>query len=255
MLIVLSPAKSLNFDPILDPIALSQPLFEKETTQLVNKMQKLSAGQIARLMDISPKLATLNFERYQQWSSPPEGHKAAILAFDGDVYDGLDAKSLTAQQLETAQRGVRILSGLYGVLRPFDSIAPHRLEMGTALQVGRHKNLYEFWGTKIARQINESLEESGSQYLINLASNEYFKSIDSKSLKKAKVIQVDFKDQKNGAYKIISFYAKRARGLMTRFVLQHGIESPDDLKAFDLEGYHYAPSLSRTGHLVFTRDH
>ncbi len=254
MLVLLSPAKSLNFATTPFNFEPTQPIFEKEVTRLVKQLQRLSSADIARLMDISPKLAALNFERYQQWGGQPEGQKAAIMAFDGDVYDGLDAKKLLPEELKTAQKQVRILSGLYGVLRPFDLISPHRLEMGTTLQIDRHKNLYEFWGTKIAKQINQNMNEIGSTELLNLASNEYFKSVDRKTFK-GKIIQVDFKDLKNGSYKIISFYAKRARGLMTRFVLQHGIDVPDDLKAFDLEGYHFAPTLSTNDHLIFTRDH
>ncbi len=254
MLVVLSPAKSLNFAPSTIDFEPSLPIFEKETTKLVKQLRRLSSTDIAQLMDISPKLAMLNFERYQQWSAQPDGPKAAILAFDGDVYDGLQAESLSLDELKAAQQQIRILSGLYGILRPLDLISPHRLEMGTTLQVGHHRNLYEFWGNKIARQINQSMFETGTISLLNLASNEYFKSIDQKTLK-GNIIQVDFKDLKNGSYKIISFYAKRARGLMTRFILQHGIDKHDDLKAFDLEGYHFAPSLSKNDYLVFTRDH
>jgi uncharacterized protein len=204
-------------------------------------------------MDISPKLASLTFERYLTWFSDEVPQKQAILAFDGDVYDGLDAGSFSPADFESAEKHLRILSGLYGVLKPLDLIRPHRLEMGTRLEINGHKNLYPFWKDKIVTQINKALDESGTNILVNLASQEYFTSIDIRKLK-GKIITADFKDMKNGKYRMISFFAKKARGLMTRFILQNSITDPEDMKAFDLEGYHFSPGLSRESTLVFTRD-
>jgi len=254
MLTILSPAKTLNFAPHTLTKKKTAPVFGDETEQLIGILQNMTTTDLARLMDISPKLAALNYERYQTWNNSPTLPKQAILTFDGDVYDGLDALSLSEKQLVLAQKRVRILSGLYGVLRPLDLIRPHRLEMGTSLEINGHKNLYEFWQNKIVAEINNALNESGSKTLVNLASIEYFKSIDLKKLE-GNIVTADFKDLKNGTYKIISFYAKKARGLMTRFILQNRITQPGDMKAFDLDGYHYAPEMSSKSHLIFVRDH
>ncbi len=254
MLTILSPAKTLNFAPQTLTKKKTLPVFGDESEQLVTVLQTLSATELARLMDISSNLAALNYERYQTWSKSPTLPKQAILAFDGDVYDGLNAAELSEKQLVLAQKRVRILSGLYGVLKPLDLLRPHRLEMGTTLQVNGYKNLYEFWQGKIVNEINKALRESGSNTLLNLASHEYFKSIDLKKLE-GNIVTADFKDQKNGTYKIISFYAKKARGLMTRFILQNRITRPGDLKAFDMGGYRYEPGMSSKSHLIFARDH
>jgi uncharacterized protein len=254
MLTILSPAKTLNFAPHTLTKKKTLPVFGDETEHLVTILQNLTATDLARLMDISPNLAALNYERYQSWKKSPTLPKQAILTFDGDVYDGLNAAELSEKQLVSAQKRVRILSGLYGVLRPLDLIRPHRLEMGTTLEVSGHKNLYELWKDKIVFEINKSLHESGSKTLVNLASKEYFKSIDLKKLD-GNIVTADFKDLKNGTYKIISFYAKKARGLMARFIIENRITHPGDMKAFDLDGYRYAPTMSSKSHLIFVRDH
>lgn len=253
MMIVLSPAKSMNFEAQQLVNTSSQPLYIKQAASIVEVLQRFSAAQLAELMSVSNSLATLNYERYQTWSPAPEVSKQAILAFDGDVYDGLDAGSLPAATLLEAQEKVRILSGLYGILRPLDLIQPHRLEMGTRLAIGNYPNLYGFWKDKITPALEAAMKESGSQVLVNLASEEYFKSIDTRAID-MQLITPEFRDLKNGRYKTISFYAKRARGLMTRFVLENHIQDPEDLKAFDREGYLFNPRLSSPAKPVFTRD-
>ncbi len=254
MLIILSPAKTLNFEAENLVDEFTQPVFAKEAESLVKIMQKFSATDLQHLMSISPKLALLNYDRYQTWNSPGITTKPAILAFDGDVYDGLKANSFTRKMFTDSQKRLRILSGLYGVLKPLDLIKPHRLEMGTALSFKTFNNLYDFWKTKIVHKINKAVGETGNSYLLNLASNEYFKSIDSKKLK-CILVNCEFRDFSNGSYKIISFYAKRARGMMARFVLENNINSPEDMKAFNSEGYHFSPSMSNESKLVFIRDH
>ena len=225
-----------------------------ESEKLVERLQKMKPKQLSELMSISANLGQLNYERYQTWSQPftPENAKQAVLAFNGDVYQGLDAGSLTENQLLQLQDKLRILSGLYGVLRPLDLIQPYRLEMGTKLKYRRSDDLYAFWKNKITPKVKEAIKESGSNVLLNLASNEYYKSIEPKKLG-AEIVTPQFKDKSNGQYKMISFYAKKARGLMTRFVLEHGIEKVEDLQAFDSEGYVFNPRLSKPGNPVFTR--
>lgn len=253
MLLILSPAKTLNFEPQIITKKFSFPVFMTETEVLVEVLKTLTASDIEKLMSVSLKLAVLNYERYQTWNPARKNSKQAILAFDGDVYDGLDAKSLSEKQLSSAQKRIRILSGLYGVLKPLDLIQPYRLEMGTPLVVNGHKNLYSFWQDKIVTEINNALSESENNILVNLASKEYFKSIETKKLN-GRVINIDFKDHKNGTYQIISFFAKKARGLMSRFILKNKISRPGDLKAFDYGGYYFSPTMSKENHLVFTRD-
>ncbi|MGZ2371936.1 peroxide stress protein YaaA [Ancylomarina sp. YFZ004] len=255
MLILISPAKSLDFETENTNKNFSESSFLKESQSLIKQLRKLSTDEIADFMSISPKLAQLNFERFVNWQLPfdMENAKQAILAFKGDVYTGLDAVTLSEDELQTAQKDLRILSGLYGVLKPLDLIQAYRLEMGKKLQTTKGKNLYEFWGDKITNEINKTLKGKEDQYLINLASNEYFKSINKKKLK-AEVITPVFKDLKNGQYKVISFFAKKARGLMTRFIIQNKITDPEYLKAFDSEGYAFNPHLSTDTELVFTRD-
>jgi cytoplasmic iron level regulating protein YaaA (DUF328/UPF0246 family) len=214
----------------------------------------MSAKKLSNLMNISTDLGNLNYERYQTWHLPftPENAKQAVLAFNGDVYTGLDAPTLSEEKLILAQQKLRILSGLYGVLKPLDLMQPYRLEMGTKFGVGRAKDLYTFWSKKITPKVQEAIDESGSKVLINLASNEYYKSVDTKKLK-AEMVTPAFKDMKNGEYKMISFFAKKARGLMSRFILENNIDNADDLQAFDYEGYHFNPRLSKPGNPVFTR--
>ncbi|WP_282126904.1 peroxide stress protein YaaA [Marinifilum flexuosum] len=256
MLIVISPAKTLDFESQVKTAIHSEASFTKDAEQLIKILRKLNVDEIGDFMGISPKLAQLNFERFHQWNLPftPDNAKQALLAFKGDVYTGIDAESLSDTDFENAQSQLRILSGLYGVLKPMDLIQAYRLEMGKKLENKKGKDLYEFWGDKITKSINKDLKEYDHQHLINLASNEYYKSIKAKQIK-AKIITPAFKDLKNGQYKMISFFAKKARGLMTRFIIQNGISNPDDLKAFDLDGYIYNPNLSKDNAPVFTRDH
>ena len=255
MLIVISPAKSLDFDTPPVTSKYTVPEFLEESEKLVGKLKKMSPGQLSKLMNVSKGLGELNFHRYHSWSLPftPENAKQAVLAFNGDVYQGLQASSLSEEKLEQAQKKLRILSGLYGVLKPLDLIQPYRLEMGTKINYYRSKDLYSFWNPAITQKIDEAVESSGSNILVNLASNEYFKSIDKKKLK-ADIITPEFKDLKNGTYKMISFYAKKARGLMTRFILENNIMDAENLQAFDLEGYVFNPRLSKPNKPVFTRD-
>ncbi|MGQ1910269.1 peroxide stress protein YaaA [Marinifilum sp. RC60d5] len=256
MLIIISPAKTLDFDSPANTNIYSDSQFTKDSEQLIKVLRKLKVDDIANLMGISGKLAQLNFERFHNWHLPftSENAKQALLAFKGDVYTGIDATSLSHKDMEQAQSSLRILSGLYGVLKPLDLIQPYRLEMGKKLETPKGENLYQFWGDKITNAINKDLAENNHSHLINLASNEYYKSIKNKNIK-ADIITPAFKDLKNGDYKIISFYAKKARGLMTRFIIQNKLTNPEDLKAFDLDGYIYNPNLSKENAPVFTRDH
>ncbi|MFA9371970.1 MAG: peroxide stress protein YaaA [Labilibaculum antarcticum] len=256
MLIVISPSKTLDFEsPAISNIH-SDASFLKESKLLIKELQKLKADDIAELMGISPKLAQLNFERFHQWNTPftQENSKQALLAFKGDVYTGIDASTFSQENFIQAQSDLRILSGLYGVLKPMDLIQAYRLEMGKKIETSKGENLYQFWGDTITKSINQSLNENDHKHLINLASNEYFKSINKKKIK-AEIITPAFKDLKNGEYKMISFFAKKARGLMTRFIIQNKITDPEELKAFDMDGYMYNPTLSKEKEPVFTRDH
>lgn len=256
MIHLLSPAKSLDFDSEISTSTYSEPLFMKEASTLVNKLKKRSKKQVRELMSISEALAELNTNRYQTWSGltkPTVKSRQALLAFTGDVYQGLDAKSLTEQQLNFAQEHLLILSGMYGVLRPLDIMEPYRLEMGTSLKVGSADNLYQFWKDKPTDFINQRLKEQDSEVVVNLASNEYFKVINKKKLK-ATLISPEFKDAKNGKYKIISFYAKKARGYMSRYIIENRIENPSDLEGFDTAGYRFNKNLSKSGNPVFTRE-
>jgi uncharacterized protein len=254
MLIVISPAKTLDTESSAAIKEYSVPVLLGDTEKLVAKLRRMSAADLSGLMGVSAALGKLNYERYQTWQVPftPENAKQAVLTFNGDVYAGLDASFLPEDKLLASQQKLRILSGLYGVLKPLDLMQPYRLEMGTPFAPGRTKDLYAFWGDKITRKIQEAVSESGSKILVNLASNEYFKSIRTKKLD-AQIVTPAFKDMKNGSYKIISFYAKRARGLMTRFILENGIDSENDLLAFTADGYHFNPRLSKPQQPVFTR--
>ena len=255
MLIVISPAKSLDFETLPKTQHYTMPDMLEESEKLVGRLRKMKPKDLSDLMGISANLGQLNYERYQTWSLPftPENAKQAVLAFNGDVYQGLDANSLDEDQLLLLQDKLRILSGLYGVLRPLDLVQPYRLEMGTKLKYQRSEDLYAFWKNKITTSVKDAITESGSNVLLNLASNEYYKSIDSKKLG-AEIVTPAFKDLKNGKYKMISFYAKKARGLMTRFVVENDIKKVEDLQAFDSEGYVFNPRLSKAGAPVFTRD-
>jgi len=254
MLFLLSPAKSLDFDTPAGHVPHTQPLFVKQAAELIAILQQKSPQDIASLMGLSDALAGLNVARYQAWKPKftAKNAKQAVLAFNGDVYDGLDAKTLSSDELAWAQDHVCILSGLYGVLRPLDYMQPYRLEMGTALANAQGKNLYAFWDTQIADYLNTRLAADKTPVLVNLASQEYFKAVDKKALK-ARVVDCVFEDFKGGQYKIISFYAKRARGLMARFAATQRLTLPEQLKGFDLDGYAFAPAVSSADQLVFRR--
>ncbi len=254
MLIVISPSKTLDFNKSIDIQEYTQPEFVKEASTLIKPLRKLSVDQLIEMMGISPKLAQLNLERFFLWQPEfsPETARQALFAFRGEVYLGLDADSLNPSEIDAAQKQLRILSGLYGVLRPLDLMHPYRLEMGTPLKFGKTHNLYEFWQKKITAKIREELDNSGSNLLVNLASVEYFKAVDTKKLK-AEIVTPEFKEGKNGTYQMVSFFAKKARGMMTRFILQNGITTENELHAFDSEGYCYNNHISRPGRPVFTR--
>ena len=256
MLMVISPAKTLDYTSPLATTEFSVPRYLEQSSQLIEVLRKLSPNQLAELMKLSDKLAGLNVARFTEWQPnfTPESARQAILAFRGDVYTGLDADSLNAEDFQYAQQHLRILSGLYGVLRPLDLMQPYRLEMGTKLDNPAGNNLYDFWGARITESLNQCLAEQNTDVLLNLASNEYFKAVKPKQLK-ATLINVDFKDLKNGQYKIISFYAKKARGMMARYVIQNKIDSVEALKNFTVQGYYYSTEQSKPDHLVFLRDH
>lgn len=255
MIIIISPAKSLDFKtpPVIPDFTI--PGFLNESEKLIGRLKTYSPKKLSVLMGISADLGELNFKRFQEWQLPftPENSKQAILAFNGDVYQGLNASTLSKENFDIAQGKLRILSGLYGVLKPLDLIQPYRLEMGTKLKYYKSKDLYSFWNPLITKKINEVVSHSGNKVLVNLASNEYFKSIDKKKLK-AEIVTPDFKEFKNGKYSMISFFAKRARGLMTRFIIENNISDTADLLAFDAEGYSFNSHLSESGNPVFTRE-
>ena len=254
MLILLSPAKSLDYTTPPHVATCTQPRFLPQSENLIRALRRLSPADIATLMDLSDQLALLNFNRYADWSLPftPENAKQAVLAFDGDVYDGLDARHLSADDLDFAQQHVRILSGLYGLLRPLDLMQPYRLEMGTKFANAAGKDLYAFWVDTITETVNRTAAEEGATTLVNLASAEYFKSVRPKKLA-LPVITPQFEDWKGGKYKIISFYAKRARGLMARYAAIKNISDPQKLKKFDLDGYAYDAKDSTEKTWIFRR--
>ena len=257
MLFLLSPAKSLDYEtPLPADLPHTQPQFVPQSQALIEVLRQQSPQQIASLMSISDKLAALNVARYEAWSPKftAKNSRQAIMAFNGDVYDGLQAQSLSAKQLDWAQSHLCLLSGLYGVLRPLDRMQPYRLEMGTRLATDKGSNLYQYWGTQIAEYLNERSSEQpeAERIVVNLASQEYFKAVDLKALK-APVVECVFEDFKGGKYKIISFHAKRARGLMVRWAVQHKARKVADLRKFDLEGYALAESASTPQRLVFRR--
>lgn len=254
MIIVLSPAKSLDYDTPPRTKTHTLPDFIERSAELIDVLRKLSPAQIGRLMHISDPLAALNATRYADWSPEftAENSKQAALAFDGDVYGGLDANSLAVDDLQFAQKHLRILSGLYGVLRPLDWMQPYRLEMGTRLVNPRGKDLYAFWGDDVTLALNKPFKQDDDPVLVNLASEEYFKVVRPKVLK-ARIVTPVFEDWKNGQYKIISFYAKRARGLMARYAIEHRITDPRKLKAFDVDGYAFVAADSDDERWIFRR--
>jgi cytoplasmic iron level regulating protein YaaA (DUF328/UPF0246 family) len=254
MLIVISPAKTLDFESPAITKTYTQPQMLNQSESLIDVLTTKSPLDIEKLMSVSPKLAELNVERYHNWSRPfkPSNAKQAILAFKGDVYLGLDAEKFTENQLAYAQDHLRILSGLYGVLRPLDLIKPYRLEMGIRLANPAGKNLYEFWDESISKKINKQLKAVDSKFLLNLASNEYFKSVKPKLIN-AEIVTPVFKDWKNGQYKLISFFAKKARGSMSAWVLKKKVKTLKKLQTFDIDGYQYSPADSTPLQPVFLR--
>ncbi|MEN8180347.1 MAG: peroxide stress protein YaaA [Pseudomonadota bacterium] len=254
MLIVISPAKTLDY--AVPPVTktYTKPAFLKQSQQLIDNLHNYSALDLAELMKLSMKLAELNFARYHDWKTPftSNNAKQAVLAMKGDVYTGLDAETLTEEDLAFAQEHLRILSGLYGVMRPLDLMQPYRLEMGTKLPNEQGKDLYAFWGETITEALNKSLKKQGDDILINLASNEYFKSVKPK-LVKGRIITPQFKEKRPGGYKMIGVFAKKARGLMGRYIIENRLADPESIKAFDLEGYVYNEALSNQNQWVFGR--
>jgi cytoplasmic iron level regulating protein YaaA (DUF328/UPF0246 family) len=255
MLFLLSPAKSLDYDtPLPEGLAHTTPQFVPQSQALIDVLRQYAPQDIASLMSLSDKLAALNVARYEAWRPrfTAANSRQAVLAFNGDVYEGLQAQSLSTADLDWAQKHVAILSGLYGVLRPLDRMQPYRLEMGTRLPTDAGSNLYQYWGSQIAEHLNQCLRADTTPVVVNLASQEYFKAVDRKTLK-ARVIECVFEDWKGGDYKIISFYAKRARGLMARYAITQRLATPHQLEQFDLDGYTYAPAVSAPERLVFRR--
>jgi uncharacterized protein len=255
MLLLISPAKSLDYETPAQHLPHTQPLFINQSGPLIKALRKKSWRQVSRLMDLSQTLSELNVARYAAWTPEftPGNAKQSVLAFDGDVYDGLVAKTLTGDDLAWAQHHLCILSGLYGVLRPLDLMQPYRLEMGTTLKVGRANNLYQYWDKTIAAYLNARQQGEPAPVIVNLASQEYFKSVNTRLLN-ASVVECSFEDFKNGEYKVLSFFAKRARGMMARFALTQRVEAIDGLKGFVGGGYTFTQAASTAGRLVFRRN-
>lgn len=255
MLIVLSPAKTLDFASPVPGVPPTRPQFGADARHLVERLRELSADEVARLMDLSDALAALNVERYAGFRTAPRGERAraAAFAFDGDVYDGLRARTFDTDAVDHLQRHVRILSGLYGVLRPLDAIQPHRLEMGTRLATGQGDDLYAYWGERPAAVLRRALRATGGTVLVNLASDEYFRAVDRRALRMP-VVQPVFQERRDGGWKVISFAAKRARGAMTRFAIERRLTDPDGLKAFAEDGYRFDPAASDDRTWLFRRD-
>lgn len=254
MLLILSPAKALDYDTPPTTARATQPLFVEQAAELIGILRTKSPQEVAALMDLSDALAQLNVARYQAWEPTfgPHNSKQAVLAFNGDVYEGLDARTLSEEDLDWLQQHVCILSGLYGVLRPLDWMQPYRLEMGTRLVTPRGRNLYQFWGTRIAEYLSQRAAEDDG-IVVNLASEEYFKAVDPKALR-ARVVSCVFEERRGSGYKVISFLAKRARGLMTRWAALHRVRQVEELRGFDAEGYRWTADASTPERLVFRRD-
>ena len=254
MVIIISPAKTMNMQNQVSLVIFSLPRQLEMAVPVVQLLKQKSVAELASLMKINPKLAQLNYERFQQWHTPfnKDNAQAAAFSYHGEVFNGLQINSFTPSELEYAQNHLRILSGLYGVLRPMDLIQPYRLEMATRLTVGKDKNLYEYWRASITETLVKDLEHQGDRILVNLASNEYYKSIDIKSLN-INIITPVFKEFKNGKPVIVTMYAKKARGMMARYILQNKINNIDALKSFDLDNYYYNDELSNHTEIVFTR--
>ncbi len=254
MLILISPAKTLDYQSKLATERFTQPELLDHSQQLIKVARKLSAAQISSLMGVSDKIASLNATRFHDWQPDftPDNARQAILAFKGDVYTGLQAETFSEDDFDFAQRHLRMLSGLYGVLRPLDLMQPYRLEMGIKLETKKGGNLYHFWGDTITQKLNGAMEAQGDDVVINLASDEYFRSVNTQALK-GKIIKPVFLDEKNGTYKVISFYAKKARGLMSRYIIQNRLTQPCQLRGFDSDGYRYDAESSSDNEWVFKR--
>lgn len=259
MLAVISPAKTLDFESTLPPHRATQPARLAESAELVEVLRKKSRAELEALMGISPALADLNWRRFREWSVSadgksldPETARAAIFAFKGDVYTGFSLESYRAEDFRFAQAHLRILSGLYGLLRPLDRILPYRLEMGTPLETARGRNLYEFWGGRLTDDLNAALAKSGESTLVNLASQEYFKAVSPDRIL-GRIVTPHFQEWKGGKYRLVSFFAKKARGLMSDYLIRRRLADPEELKAFDAEGYRYRPELGDETNWYFTR--
>lgn len=254
MLFLLSPAKTLDYDTPAGDLPHTRPPFATQAAELIEVLRQKTPAQVARLMSLSDGLASLNVARYQAWSTrfTARNAKQAVLAFNGDVYDGLNARTLRPVDLDWAQEHICILSGLYGVLRPLDWMQPYRLEMGTALEVDGARNLYQFWDTRIADYLNRRLAADKTPVVVNLASQEYAKAVDRQILK-GRIVDCVFEEWRGGVYKIIGFSAKKARGLMARYAIQHRIDTPRKLHGFDLDGYAFDPGASQPDRMVFRR--
>ena len=253
MLILISPAKRMNLEDVIETSKVTEPFFIDEAETLVKKMRKRTPREISKLMGISETLGDLNSQRFRDWSKDQNGARQAIFTFDGDVYSGLNPYDLSASDLKIAQKYLRILSGLYGVLRPLDYLHPYRLEMGTKIKIGQYESLYGFWSKEVTKRINQEIIESKSELVLNLASNEYSKVIDRKTLSK-RIIDIVFKDKKNGIYKVISFNAKKARGMMARFVIKNRIKDLKKIKNFRENGYIFSSEYSSANTLTFLKD-
>ena len=254
MLIVVSPAKTLDYETPSKTKVFTQPDYLDNSQELINRLRQFSSLDISELMKVSTNIADLNFDRYESWNKKftVKNAKQSVLAFKGDVYTGLNAETFNAKDFNFAQKHLRILSGLYGLLRPLDLMQPYRLEMGTRLDTDHGKNLYEFWGSTITEGLNAQLKKTKSDTLINLASNEYFKAVKAKELD-GEIITPAFKEFKDGDYKMIGIYAKKARGMLSRYIIKHQLTDPEDIKAFDEEGYTFSKRLSKGNTWVFSR--
>ncbi len=254
MLIVISPAKTLDYETPPKTKTYTLPDYLEDSQLLIERLRQMCSLDIMELMKVSAKIAELNFDRYENWHTPfsTDNAKQAILAFKGDVYTGLEAETFKTADFKFAQQHLRILSGLYGLLRPLDLMQAYRLEMGTRLETERGRNLYEFWGNTITEGLNRQLKKIKSGYLINLASNEYFKAVRPKELN-AEIITPAFKDYKNGEYKMLGVYAKKARGMLSRYIIENRLTDPEDMKAFNEDGYHFNKKASSGNTWVFTR--
>lgn len=254
MIVIISPSKTQDFSSNGQPTKYSQPQFLEHSEKLVKELRKKKAPAIKRLMDVSDNIAELNYKRYQEFKTPftPDDAKQALFAFKGDVYTGIDTENYQGEELDFAQNHLRILSGLYGVLRPLDLIQPYRLEMKIKLKNSRGKDLYTFWGGRLSEALNKDLDNRKKRVLINLASNEYFKALDKKKLK-ADIITPVFKEFKNGKYSVIAIFAKKARGMMTDFIIKNKLEEAENLKTFNQDGYEFSEQLSKEKEWVFIR--